>query len=93
VVACARTPFGTCEADRGRVTCWDPPLPLIWSTQGQLPTPRCLASGDSVACGYRCESAYDQVACTQTPQGTCQVADGTVACWDPALPVMMSPAP
>lgn len=92
-VACASTPYGICEANRGRVTCWDPALSLIWNTQGQLPRPRCVASGDQVACGYACESSFNQVACAQTPQGSCQVVNGVPSCWDPPLPPLVLTTP
>lgn len=85
VVRCAQTWLGICEDDRGTVTCWDPAPALIWQARGELPRPGCLASGDHVACGYRCESHYNAPACTQTPQGRCENADGRTTCWDPPI--------
>ena len=90
-VACARTWFGVCEANLGKVTCWDPAEPLIWSAQGDLPLPRCLQSGDAVACGYTCDHSYGQPVCTATPRGRCEKNDGNVTCWDPPLPYVPPP--
>ena len=91
-LACAQTWFGICENKVGRVTCWDPSEQLIWSTQGDLPAPRCLQSGDAVACGYTCDHNYGEPACTSTPRGRCENAHGKVTCWDPPIPYV-PPAP
>ena len=87
-VACAQTPAGLCQAESGKVTCWDPPREAAWSPaycEPVVPDPpaTCKSAYGQTVCGYRCVAEYGQVACAQTPRGVCEAAFGKVTCWDP----------
>ena len=86
-VACAGTPDGICRATGRGVTCWDPP-PTSYFCDDERPPPRpsCVVLDDEVACGYACQVRNGQMACAQTPDGVCTVADGGIICMDPDAP-------
>src|SRR5262245_13845851 len=46
--------------------------------------PSCVRGpGGQVACGYKCTSNLDKLACAQTPDGMCVATPNRVVCWDP----------
>lgn len=79
-VKCAATPAGTCMEAGGRVSCFDPrvPLPPPVAVQSQ-----CITQFGVTACGYGCMAALGQVRCARTPQGSCREVAGVVRCSDP----------
>ncbi len=85
-LGCAKTPYGTCSARYDAVTCWDPSDALIHALGPELPRPQCVTAGDRVACGYQCQSSRSEVACAQTPGGTCSREGDRITCFDPPLP-------
>ncbi len=90
-VACAQSPAGVCRAFYGGVTCWDPPLPLVYASGAGLPPPECREGHGKVACGYHCKVGLNGVRCAQTPDGFCHRDLGGVVCWDPELPALPLP--
>lgn len=85
-IACAATPYGACISKFDDVTCWDPSDGVIFLGAPNLPQAQCQATVTEMACGYDCRTAYQHVACAQTPGGKCQVDSGKVVCWDPPTP-------
>ncbi|MDB4970832.1 MAG: hypothetical protein JWN44_6521 [Myxococcales bacterium] len=45
--------------------------------------PTCVTRGSQIACGYKCSSNLNQLACAQTPEGMCAATTNEVVCWDP----------
>lgn len=82
-VACARTEWGACIAQYDQVQCWDPAPGLVIASRGRLPHAQCYANYGHLVCGYNCMSAYDNVACAETPAGTCWARAGRLSCSDP----------
>ena len=82
-VACANTPDGICNADGGTVTCWDPPESVRAYYRDRVPRPECRSRAGKVACGYRCQTHDNDVACATTPEGICGVSYDGITCWDP----------
>lgn len=81
--ACAQWPGGACRAAYGNIVCGPAP-PYGWEawwSAGQNAT--CEDAFGKVACGFHCVTGYGEVACAQTPQGSCEAAYGRVTCWDP----------
>ncbi len=88
VVRCAQTPQGVCTSGAGTVACWDPPAVVRTTLKTRVPSPSCLASAGQIACGYHCATAFDKVACAQTPFGACRADQGTIVCADPPAAVI-----
>ena len=85
--SCAKTPFGVCAEDGSTPTCFDPGRDVICAKGTSTPRPKCTPSGNGrFVCGYGCAIAGGQVACAQTPDGTCDTAGpGQPQCFDPPV--------
>ena len=84
-ISCAQTEWGVCIAAYDHVQCWDPSPAVVfaYAARGGIPRAQCTANNGHLVCGYNCMSAYDSVACAQTPAGTCWARNGQLTCWDP----------
>lgn len=83
---CAQTPLGVCHSAYGEVVCWDPPRWLGYHLPPGMPRASCISAYGDIACGFRCQAAFGEVACAQTPWGTCTVSYGDLICADPPPP-------
>jgi len=92
-VQCAATPDGICVATSRGVTCFDPPVAAYCADDRPLPRPRCVTVDGNAACGYGCAARNGEVACAQTPGGTCTVMPNGIVCNDPESPPMCGVAP
>ncbi|WP_338864458.1 hypothetical protein [Myxococcus stipitatus] len=82
-LACAQTPYGTCEVLSGQVHCWDPPRVAIQHPPKNSVFPECKSVRGQVACGFNCKVNNGEVACNTTPYGVCTTHFGRLVCWDP----------
>jgi hypothetical protein len=92
-LSCAQTPWGVCTTRFDDVACWDPSDAVIHhrsavldASSGTARAPHCVQSETAYACGWDCKRSRNEVACAQTPDGTCRLFDGKIACFDPPLP-------
>lgn len=86
-LACAQTPWGVCATRFDRVECWDPSPAVVHHFEPKaLAGAQCVQTDTMFACGWDCRRSYQEVACAQTPKGTCRVVEGHLACFDPPLP-------
>jgi len=60
---------------------------LILVALGWLQTsaaaPACIRNSGKTACGYNCQAAHGQVACSRMLSGVCAASSEGVVCWDP----------
>lgn len=85
-LACAATPFGVCDERGGRVTCFDPDEQVICALERATPSPKCLAVGTTIACGYGCVEGGGTARCALTPGGKCDASQaGPPVCFDPPV--------
>jgi hypothetical protein len=43
----------------------------------------CKTAFGKTACGFHCTAGYNDVQCSETPEGACIAGFGRVLCWDP----------
>ncbi|HKQ67683.1 MAG TPA: hypothetical protein VJT73_00015 [Polyangiaceae bacterium] len=86
VVRCAKTPEGTCHAERDQVFCWDPPLPSAGLAFDASAEQACLASTSGPSCGYSCLATSRESRCASSREHVCRVANGGVECIDASQP-------
>ena len=89
-VRCAQTPAGSCTAEYGNVTCWDPSggtrrWHRRWRDRDRdgdddEARSECKSAYGTTVCGYGCVAAYGEVKCASRPGGTCAAAYGEVTC-------------
>lgn len=60
--ACARTPFGKCVTNNGRIFCNDPREDVL-RVVTEPPQMTCATAGGSGACGYDCQTTNGSAAC------------------------------
>lgn len=86
VLACATTPFGVCDTREATPVCFDPDKYVICAGGAQTPRPTCTQHAGKLACGYRCATVGSEIACAQTPKGTCDdQGPGGPVCFDPPV--------
>ncbi len=85
-LACAKTPFGVCAEAGGAPSCFDPDKIVICAKGKATPAAECIAQSGRLWCGYHCARAGIEVACAQTPDGTCDTGGpGKPVCFDPPV--------
>lgn len=85
-VACAATPFGACAEAGGAPVCFDPDKAVICAKGSNTARAQCVRQADAVICGYQCTRAGAEVACAQTPDGSCDTGGpGKPVCFDPPV--------
>ncbi len=85
-VQCAKSPFGVCAENGTAPTCFDPSSAVMCAKGKATPRPQCVTASGRVVCGYNCKVAGAEVACAQTPDGTCDTnGPGKPTCFDPPV--------
>lgn len=85
-IECAKTPFGACGEDGTAPVCFDPSNAVICAKGTSTPKPQCVVASGRMVCGYNCKTGGTEVACAQTPDGTCDTAGpGKPVCFDPPV--------
>jgi len=92
-VHCSETPDGVCVATSRGVTCWDPPINAYCADDRPLPRPKCITVDGYTACGYGCAARNGELACAETPGGSCQLYPRQIVCNDPEAPPMCGAVP
>jgi hypothetical protein len=92
-IQCSQTPDGICVAASRGVVCWDPPISSYCADDRPLPRPRCIQVDGVAACGFGCLAKNGDVACAQTPTGTCINMPTGIVCNDSEAPPMCGVVP